>query len=121
MVRGIRGATTVKNNEASEILHATRELLERIVTENSIVPEDIVSVLITVSPQLNATFPARAVRDMEGWQYVPLMCAQEIPVPGALENCIRLLVHVNTDRTQSEMKHIYLYEAETLRPDLNNR
>jgi chorismate mutase len=118
MVRGIRGATTVKHNDSSEILQATRELLEIIVSKNDIKPDDIISVLITVSPQLNATFPASAIRDNEDWKYVPLMCALEIPVPGALENCIRLLVHVNSDRSQKEIEHVYLHGAKSLRPDL---
>ncbi|HEX7057630.1 MAG TPA: chorismate mutase [Bacilli bacterium] len=117
-VRGIRGATTVDANNEEEILSATAQLLKRIVQENKISPEDIGSVFITVTQDLNATFPARAIRQMNGWELVPLMCALEIPVPGGLPKCIRLMVHVNTDKQQSEMVHVYLNKAQSLRPDL---
>ncbi|PTX59907.1 chorismate mutase [Melghirimyces profundicolus] len=117
-VRGIRGATTVSANEEQSVLDATRELLEAIVAKNRIQPDDIASVFITMSPDLNATFPARAIRAMTGWEAVPLMCASEIDVPGALSRCIRLMVLVNTDRTPSEIRHVYLGKARRLRPDL---
>lgn len=116
--RGIRGATTVAEDEAETILQATRELLEAIVKENaSMRPEDIGSAIFTVTEDLTATFPAQAARQM-GWSMVPMMCAREIPVPGALPRVIRVLVHWNTDTPQSEIKHIYLRDAVKLRPDL---
>lgn len=117
--RGIRGATTVSNNEEQEMLQATAELLKEIVERNQIEPEDICSVWITVTPDLDATFPARAIRVLSGWDMVPLMCSTEIPVKGGLPKCIRLLIQVNTDKSQREMKHIYLNEAKSLRPDLS--
>jgi chorismate mutase len=95
-VRGIRGATTVVHNEENEILQATTELLHHIVAENQVVPEDICSVFVTTTQDLTATFPARAIRQMQGWELVPLMCSLEIPVQPSLPKCIRLMVHINT-------------------------
>lgn len=118
-VRGIRGANTVTRNDEREILDATSELLRQIIAENQIRPEDICSVFVTVTHDLDATFPARAIRQLEGWDLVPLMCALEIPVKGSLEKCIRLMVLVNTPKAQREMQHVYLNEAKKLRPDLS--
>jgi chorismate mutase len=117
-VRGIRGATTVKRNEENEILSATSELLDRIVAENKVEPKDICSVFITVTNDLTAAFPARAIRHLSGWELVPLMCSTEIPVPDSLPLCIRLMVLVNTEKQQNQLVHIYLNDAKKLRPDL---
>jgi len=117
-VRGIRGATTVKNNEEKEILAATTEMLLQIVEANGIVPEDICSVFVTTTDDLTVTFPARAIRQMKGWELVPLMCSLEIPVKPSLPQCIRLMVHVNTSKTQKQINHVYLNEAKVLRPDI---
>ncbi|QYR19899.1 chorismate mutase [Paenibacillus sp. sptzw28] len=117
-VRGIRGAITVEVNEEQPILQATVELLNGIVKENGIVPDDICSVFVTVTGDLDATFPARAIRQMGGWELVPLMCALEVPVKGSLEKCIRLMVLVNTDKTQRQIEHVYYGGAQALRPDL---
>lgn len=117
-VRGVRGATTVDNNESEQILTATIELLNQLVAENEIEPEAICSVFITVTHDLDATFPARAIRQMAGWELVPLMCSLEIPVQNSLEKCIRLMVLINTDRAQSDVQHVYLNNARALRPDL---
>ncbi|KAF6575134.1 chorismate mutase [Paenibacillus sp. FSL M8-0228] len=116
--RGIRGATTVANNEENEILEATSQLLEEIVSYNEIQPEDISNVWITVTHDLDTAFPAKAIRQLDGWDMVPLMCALEVPVAGSLPKCIRLMVQVNTDKSQREMKHVYLNGAQALRPDL---
>jgi len=118
--RGIRGATTVERNEESEILNATTELLQKIVAENGTRPEDIGSVFVTVTSDITATFPARAIRQMAGWELVPLMCSLEIPVENALPLCIRLMVLVNTDKRQDEIQHVYLHGARVLRPDIVN-
>jgi chorismate mutase len=120
-VRGIRGAITVEHNEEQHILHATKELLHSMIVANAFTPDQIGSVLITVTSDLDATFPARAIRNMDGWDLVPLMCALEIPVKGALPRCIRLMVMANTNKQQSEIEHIYLKNAISLRPDLSNR
>lgn len=117
--RGIRGATTVVHNEENEILRETVVLLREIVERNDVIAEDICSVWITVTGDLDATFPARAIREMEGWEWVPLMCSVEIPVKGGLPKCIRLMVQVNTEKSQREICHVYLNEAQKLRPDLS--
>jgi len=117
-VRGIRGAITVEQNEEQPILDATIELLNGIVEVNSFEPEDIASVFVTVTQDLDATFPARAIRQMAGWELVPLMCSVEVPVKGSLEKCIRLMVLVNTEVGQKDVRHVYLNRAQVLRPDL---
>lgn len=117
-LRGIRGATTVQQNDADEILAATSELLQAIVEANDFRPEDIGSVFITVTEDITATFPARAIRTLVGWELVPLMCSLEVPVENALPKCIRLMVQVNTTKTQAEINHVYLKEAKALRPDI---
>lgn len=116
-VRGVRGAITCEANTEEEILSATRELLLTLVKANGIAPEDVASALFSLTPDLDAAFPARAARDL-GWVSVPLMCTTEIPVPGALPRCVRVLLHWNTEKAQSEMVHLYLRGAEVLRPDL---
>lgn len=118
-VRGIRGATTVEENEENVILAATSELLKEIVKDNQIIPADICSIWITVTHDLDATFPAKVIREMAGWELVPLMCSLEVPVKGSLEKCIRFMVHVNTDKQQSEIHHVYLGRARALRPDFS--
>ena len=115
--RGIRGATTVKANTAAAILAATRELLTRIVQANGVLVTEIASAFFTVTPDLAAAFPARAAREL-GWQHVALLDAQEIPVPGSLPRCVRVLIHWNTEKPQAEIRHIYLRGAAVLRPDL---
>jgi chorismate mutase len=117
VIRGIRGAITVERNSPEEILAASGELLDAVIKENDIVVEDIASIIFTVTHDLDAGFPARAVRD-KGFKYVPLLCALEINVPGSLARCIRILVHVNTQKSQREIKHIYLRDAVRLREDL---
>lgn len=117
-IRGIRGATTVAEDDPDQILQATRELLEAIMKENTgFEPEDVGSAIFTVTEDLASTFPAQAARQM-GWSMVPMMCAREIPVPGSLPKAIRLLVHWNTETPQSAIKHVYLRDAVKLRPDL---
>jgi len=118
-VRGIRGATTVEKNDREEILEATFELLKIIVQENDLVSEDIASIIFTVTNDLNEAFPAEAARDLLGWKYVPLLCMNEMNAPGKLGMCIRVLLHVNTERPQQEIRHVYLRKASQLRPDLS--
>jgi chorismate mutase len=115
-LQGIRGATTVSQNDATEILGATDELLRALIEANELQPDDIVSALFTVTRDLDAAFPARAAEDF-GWNIVALLHATEIPVPGSLPRCIRLLVHAYTTRTRAEIKHCYLRGATVLRPD----
>lgn len=118
-IRGIRGATTVSTNSKEEIIEKTGELLKEIGERNDLSPEDIASITFSVTEDLDAEFPAVAARKLE-WLYTPLFCTREIPVPGSLEKCIRVLLHVNSEKPQKEMVQIYLYEAKKLRPDLDS-
>lgn len=113
-VRGIRGATTVPRNSKEEIIAATRELLSAIQKENNLKVEEIASALFSSTAGLNAEFPAVAAREL-GWNDTPLICMQEIDVPGSLKNCIRVLLQVNTETAQKAIKHVYLREAVGLR------
>lgn len=118
VVRGIRGAITVESDQPEVVLAATRQLLLAIGEANpAFQPADAASVFFTVTPDLTSAFPAEAARQL-GWTDVPLICAQEIPVPGALPRCIRVLIHWNCDLLQSNVRHVYLGEAASLRPDL---
>jgi chorismate mutase len=119
-IRGIRGATTVDIDQVDQILAATQELLEAIIKANPAVhPGDVASAFFTVTDDLFSVHPALAARRM-GWNMVPMMCAREIPVPGSLPRCIRVLLHWNTDVEQKDIKHVYLQNAVSLRPDLVN-
>lgn len=115
-LQGIRGATTVDANDAQQILEATDELLRRLIEANDLDPDDVVSGLFTMTSDLNAAFPARAA-EVYGWNIVALLHSTEIPVPGSLPRCIRLLVHAYTRRTREEVRHVYLRGATVLRPD----
>jgi monofunctional chorismate mutase len=114
--RGVRGATTITANTAEDILEATTDLLEALIKLNDIQPEDVVSAVFTTTPELTAAFPALAARKL-GWTEVPLLCAHEMAVPGALQGVIRILLHINSPRSAAEIRHIYLREARALRPE----
>jgi chorismate mutase len=116
-VRGIRGAVNIAANTKEEILTKSRELLEAIVRENKIQAEDIACAIFTLTPDLNADFPAYAARQL-GWRDVPLMCARELDVPAAMEKVIRVLLLVNSTTPPSKIKHQYLGDTPKLRPDL---
>ena len=115
--RGVRGATTVTDNSRDAILAGTRQLLALMIRRNGIEADDVASALFSVTPDLDAEFPALAARQL-GWWHVPLLCTLEIPVPQSLGRCVRILVNWNTDKPQSEIAHIYIREAIQLRPDL---
>ena len=115
--RGVRGATTVAANTREEILSATRQLVALMVRRNNIDRKDVASAIFTTTPDLDAEFPALAARQL-GWIDVPLLCGHEMTIPGSLSRCIRVLVHWNTELTQSEIQHIYIRDAVKLRPDL---
>lgn len=115
--RGVRGATTVSHNNRDEILEATRQLLALMIRRNGIESKDVASAIFTITSDLNAEFPALAARQL-GWMDVPLICTHEISVPGSLPKCIRILLHWNTTRPQSEIAHVYVRDAVRLRPDL---
>lgn len=116
MCRGVRGAITVESDDREIILKTTRELLALMIRLNGIQTEDVASAIFTTTPDLVAAFPATAARQL-GWLDVPLMCSHEIGVPGSLTKCIRILIHWNTAKAQHEIKHVYLREARSLRPD----
>ncbi|MBY0122592.1 chorismate mutase [Bacillus sp. S/N-304-OC-R1] len=120
MIRGVRGATTVKQNDEKEIIEATEALLRKMIEENKIEADMVASVFISVTDDITAVFPAKAMRLIKGWKYVPVMCMQEIPVTSSLKRCIRVMMHVNTTIPQQDICHIYLEEAIKLRPDLNS-
>jgi chorismate mutase len=119
-VVAIRGATTVAHDAAELIREATRELLAALVAANGLDTGQIISAIFTMTQDLRGEFPARAAREM-GWHDVPPICAVEIDVPGALQRCVRVLLHVSTARPRSEVKHVYLREAVTLRSPVSER
>ena len=119
-VRGIRGAISVDADDADQIRDATRELIEEILERNSITDfDDVISAVFTTTQDLVSAFPAEAARHI-GMTTVPLLCALEIPVSGSMPRCIRILLHVNTDRKPAEVEHVYLREAAKLRPDMKS-
>ena len=115
--RGIRGATSVEDNDEGAIVARTRDLLEQIAAANHLRVDDVASVIFTVTPDLDAAYPARAAREM-GWRSTPLLCMQDIAVADALPRCIRVLVLWNTVRSPEQIRHVYLGRARDLRPDL---
>lgn len=114
--RGIRGAATARANTAEDILEATADLLTTLIRLNVIEPDQVASAVFTTTPDLTASFPALAAREL-GWTEVPLLCAHEMAVPGALGGVVRILLHVNTVRTAAEIRHAYLGGARQLRPE----
>lgn len=120
-VRGIRGATSVAVDEKSEVLSATRELLVELLRVNGLEQQfdEIASAVFTTTRDLTSAFPAEAARSL-GMSAVPLLCASEIPVAESLPHCIRVLLHVNTNKSQAEMVHVYLRDAKKLRPDMSS-
>ena len=116
-VRAIRGAVQVEADDRDAILEATAELVTAVMNRNDLTPDDVISVFFTVTPDLTAKFPALAARKI-GFHDVPLLCASEIGVPGAMPRVVRLLMHVDTDRPRSSLEHVYLRGAVALRLDI---
>jgi chorismate mutase len=116
-VRAVRGAIQVDADEREAILEGTAELVAEVMSRNELTTDDVISVLFTVTPDLTAEFPALAARKT-GFHAVPLMCATEIPVPGAMPRVVRLMAHVETGRPRSEIQHVYLRGAIGLRLDI---
>ena len=114
-IRGVRGATTADRNDAAEIAERSVELVRVLVELNGIRPEDLASAIFTVTDDLDADFPAKAVRSLPGWDDVPLLCSKEIAVPGSLARCIRVLLHWNTGAAQKDVRHAFLRGARRLR------
>ena len=118
-VRGIRGAITARENTKDEIVANTEDLLSQLLSSNSVLPDDIVSIFFSTTTDLNAEFPALAARKL-GLTDTPLLCLNEISVPGSLQKCIRILMHVNSSKKPADIKHLYLKGALALRPDKAN-
>ncbi len=119
-MRGIRGAITIEKDEPEEVLAAVREMLQAVFSANpALLTQDIASAVFTVTEDIVSAFPALAARQI-GWDQVPMICTREIPVPGSLLLCIRVLIHWNTDKKQEEIQHVYLRAARQLRPDLTS-
>ena len=116
-VRAVRGAIQVERDDRDEVLEATSELLSTVLERNALRPDDLISVVFTATPDLTSEFPAYAARQM-GITDVPLLCATEIAVPGAMPRVLRLLAHVETDLARSDVRHVYLRGAAALRTDL---
>jgi chorismate mutase len=116
-VRAIRGAVQVDADEREAILEGTTELVTEVMARNELTPDDVISVLFTLTSDLKAEFPALAARKI-GFGEVPMMCATEIPVPGALPRVVRLMMHVETGRSRREIQHVYLRGAAALRLDI---
>lgn len=116
-VRAVRGAIQIDADERQQVLDATTELLHEVLERNHLVPEDLISVVFTATPDLRSEFPAYAARQM-GITDVPLLCASEIDVPGAMPRVLRLLAHVETELPRAEVRHVYLRGAAALRTDL---
>ncbi len=117
-MRAVRGATTVEKDDADLVVSATRELLATLAERNAFAPEQVISAIFTVTPDITSEFPARAAREL-GWVDVPLLCALEIPTERGLAHCIRVLLHIETELPRSALRHVYLRDAVELRPDLS--
>lgn len=118
MIRGVRGATTVEQDSETEVLAAVKELMSEMIAANQIDPEMVASVFISATDDIQSVFPAKALRSIDGWKYVPVTCMAEIPVEKSLKFCIRVMLHLNTEKSQAEIHHIYQAGAKVLRPDL---
>ena len=116
-VRAIRGATQVEADDREQVLQATGELVSAVLDRNELAPADLISILFTATPDLVSEFPALAAREL-GLGDVPLMCATEIAVPHALPRVLRLMAHVETDRSRADVQHVYLRGAVALRRDI---
>ena len=117
MVRAVRGATTVSENSEQEIINQTKFMLQSIIEQNEIKLDDIISVYFSVTTDLDTVFPAKGAREL-GWTNIPLLDSVSPNVKGSLDKCIRVMLHFNTDKTNNQIKHIYLNDAVKLRPDL---
>ncbi|MDY6968216.1 MAG: chorismate mutase [Spirochaetota bacterium] len=119
-LRGVRGAITVDSNTKEEIVNRTKELLNMLAKKNDIHLDDIASIIFSVTEDLNAEFPAVAARKI-GWVFTPLFCTREINVPGSLQGCIRVLMHINSNIEQKDIVNVFLRDAKKLRPDLETK
>ena len=120
-MRGIRGAITVENNSREEIFAAVQRMVKEMCSLNELCPEDIGAAIFSATDDLTAAFPAAGARAVSGFDFVPLFDARQMDVDHSLQKCIRVLLLVNTEKTQREIHHVYLGQAACLRPDLTNK
>lgn len=121
MMRGIRGAACVEEDTREQILKTSLNLFETIMKNNEIRPEQVSAVFMTVTPDIRSAFPAEGIRCQEVFRLIPVLCSQEIPVPGALEKCLRILVLADQpEKSLEDIHHVYLGRARELRKDLEN-
>jgi chorismate mutase len=116
-VRGLRGATTVGEDTGDEVIDATAELLKEMMSRNELAKEDLITIIFTATPDITSEFPAAAARKI-GISDIPLLCASELGVKGAIPRVIRILMHIYTERENSALRHVYLRDAKPLRTDL---
>lgn len=116
-VRAFRGATQLSSDTKEEMKSAVVELLKEIMSSNSLATDDLISILFTATPDLQSDFPAAGIREF-GLLDLPLICAQELDIRGALPRTIRVMIHANSPLSRKEISHIYLRGAAVLRPDL---
>ena len=117
VVRALRGATAVDADTADQVASRTTELLDALLSRNEVAHEDLISILFTATPDVRSIFPAAAARTL-GLGAVPLLCATEIDVPGALPRVLRVLIHLHTERSRDALHHVYLHGTSLLRDDL---
>lgn len=117
VLRALRGATTVDRDEREHVLERTRELVLALLDRNGLSEDDLVSMVFTATADVTSAFPAEAAREA-GITHVPLLCARELEVDGAVPRCVRVLVHAHTDRARDALRHVYLHDARQLRTDL---
>lgn len=116
-VRALRGATTLERDEREHVLERTGELIEQLFLRNGLTEEDLISIVFTATSDVTSAFPAEAAR-IAGITHVPLLCARELEIEGGIKLCVRILVHAYTDRSVTDLRHPYLYDARQLRTDL---
>ena len=116
-VRALRGATTVSEDTEAQVTERVQELLTEIMARNGLAIDDVISAIFTTTADVVSMFPAAAARGI-GFGSVPLLCASEIPVPGSMPRCIRVLLHVTSERAPGDLRHVYLHGAQVLRDDL---
>lgn len=117
-MQGIRGAATVENDTKEEVMQAVKEMLTKIMADNDITAEDIGAAIFSATKDITSVFPAFAARTLPGWDLVPLFDAQQLYIENSIKKCVRVLLLVNTDKKQSQIHHVYLGRAASLRPDL---
>jgi chorismate mutase len=116
-VLALRGATTLDRDEREHLMARVSELLSAMLDRNEVDHDDVISVVFTATDDVRSGFPAAAAREM-GMGDIPLLCARELDVEGGMARCVRILMHLTTERTRSQLRHVYLHDARSLRDDL---